>query len=108
MTKLAIEPHRLVCTTDGVFVWPGVPLVEKRGRSFSRISERDIANRAGVLFGPDVFHGPLIPTLERAARFLERGQLGTAQEAIAKLPLPPLTAFGEQLTRIALGNFDPD
>jgi len=108
MTELAVEPHRLACTADGVFIWPGMPLVEKRGRSFSRVSERDIANRAGVLFGPDVLRGPLIPTLERAARFLERRQLGEAQETITKLNLPPLTAFGEQLTRIAPRFFDPD
>lgn len=108
MTELAVEPHRLACTADGVFIWPGMPLVEKRGRSFSRVPERDIANRAGVLFGPDVLYGPLIPTLERAARFLERGQIAAAQETITKLNLPPLTAFGQELTRIAPGFFDAD
>jgi hypothetical protein len=108
MTELAVEPHRLACTADGVFIWPGMPLVEKRGPFYARVSEREIANRAGVLFGPDVLYGPLFPTLEHAARLLERGQLGQAQETIAKLKLPPLAAFGEQLTRIAPGFFDPD
>ena len=108
MTNLSVEPYGLACTDEGVFIWPGVPLVEKRGVSFARVSERDIANTAGVLFGPDVLHGPLIPTLERAARFLERGQLGAAQEIIANLPLPPLTTFGQHLTRVASGVFDPD
>lgn len=112
MTELAVEPHRLACTADGVFIWPGMPLVEKRGPFYARVSEREIANRAGVLFGPDVLYGPLIPTLERAARFLECGQITKAEEAIAKLKLPAVTFHGEKLMQSAAASwrkeFDPD
>lgn len=108
MPSLVSEPHQLVCTAEGVFVWPGTALVVKRGASFARVSDRDIGNLAGALFGAEIVYGPLIPTLERAARFLERGQLSEAQETIAQLKLPPLTATGEQLMRIAPNFFDPD
>lgn len=102
----------LNCTAEGVFIWPGAALVERHGSRFVRASEREICNRAGVLHGSDVIYGPLIPTLEHAARYLERGQLAKAQAAIAMLKLPPLSATGEQLTRGARPDwtkeFDPD
>lgn len=102
----------LNCTAEGVFIWPGAALVERHGSRFVRASEREICNRAGVLHGSDVIYGPLIPTLEHAARYLERGQLAKAQAAIAMLKLPPLSATGEALTRAAAADwhkdFDPD
>jgi hypothetical protein len=108
MPELDAELRPLVCTAAGVFIWPGRAVVEKRGVSFARASDRDIGNLAGALFGGEIMYGPLIPTFERAARFLERGQLAAAQETITKLTLPPLTAIGERLTRIAPGFFDSD
>jgi hypothetical protein len=40
----------LVCTPEGIFIWPGAALVERRRGTFVRASERDICDLAG----PDV------------------------------------------------------
>jgi len=40
----------LACTEAGVFVWPGFALVERRGASFVRRSERDVCNLVGLFY----------------------------------------------------------
>ena len=106
------EFKTLTCTGEGVFIWPGVPLVERRGVSFVRASDRDVCNRAGVLHGPAIVGGPLIPALERAGRFVERGQIDMAQTCIAQLQLPPLSSLGQTLVTarqpLARGDFEDD
>src|SRR5579872_7137962 len=79
----------LVCTEAGVFAWPGFVLVERRGARFVRASERDIGHLVGSLCGASAIYGPLIPTLERAARWLERGEVDKAKACIASLRIPP-------------------
>ncbi|HVC44849.1 MAG TPA: hypothetical protein VND20_08525 [Candidatus Binataceae bacterium] len=79
----------LVCTEAGVFVWPGYSLVERRGASFVRASDRAIGHLVGSLCGASAIYGPLIPTLDHAARLLERGQVEKAKTCIARLRLPP-------------------
>jgi hypothetical protein len=106
MRAKTIETLR--CTADGVFIWPGAALVVRRGASFVRVSDQEICNGAAALHGASITDGPLIPALERAARFLERGQVEQAQATIAKLELPPLSPLGEELTRVAPNFFDHD
>lgn len=94
----------LVCTEDGVFIWPGTALVERRGHAFVRAPDQQVVHLAASLHGPSVIGGPLIQTLERVARFLEQGKIASAKASIAQLRLPNLSPLGERLLRG--GNFD--
>ncbi len=102
----------LACTRDGIFVWPGVAIVARRGNSFCRATDQEVCNRAALLYGPDIMGGPLIPTLDRAARYLESGQIDQARQCLAKMKLPPLTSMGHRaladFARIAPNVFDPE
>jgi hypothetical protein len=103
----------LVCTQSGVFVWPGVPLVERRGGTFVRMPDRDICNLVASLHGPSVVGSRLIPVLDAAARLLTAGSIEKANAAIAGLDLPPLSAtgralLGSDLTGVAPGFFAPE
>jgi hypothetical protein len=86
---MRIDPPTLVCTEAGVFAWPGYALVERRGASFIRASEREIGNLVGSLCGASAIYGSLIPMLDRAARWLERGEVAKARACIASLRIPP-------------------
>jgi hypothetical protein len=109
LASLASRPPRtLSCDENGVFIWPGFALVERRGKTFVRASERDIGNFVGVLHGPDAVYGPLISMLDRAARLLESGKVDQTKAIFAKLKLPPLTASGETMLRAGSGSFDSD
>lgn len=84
-----IDPPTLVCTEAGVFAWPGYGLVERQGARFVRASERETGHLIGSLCGASVLYGPLVPTLDRAARWLERGEVAKARACIASLRIPP-------------------
>jgi len=94
-----IDPPTLVCTEAGVFAWPGFALVERQGARFVRASEREIGHLVGSLCGASVLYGPLVSTLDRAARFLERGQVEKARASVAGLHLPPRSPEIERLYR---------
>jgi hypothetical protein len=79
MSEISGE-RTITCNESGIHIWPGIALVQRHGGSFARVPERDISNLAGVLHGSDVIYGSLIPTLERAARLLERGQLAQRKQ----------------------------
>jgi hypothetical protein len=83
----------------------GHALVERRGAAFVRASDQDICHRAASLHGPSVIGSALIPTLDRAARFLERGQIDKAKACIGQLVLPSLTPSGETLMRASWSRF---
>jgi hypothetical protein len=112
----ADEVRTLVCNAEGVFIWPGVALVERRGNLFVRKPDQEIINLAAALHGPSVIGSALLPALDRAARLLERGQVEQAEGCIARLTMPPLSSTGEVLIRSSLHGreacvgktFDPD
>lgn len=101
-----------LCTADGIFIWPGIALVERRGATFVRIPDQKICNLAAALYGPAIIGGSLIPTLDRAWRFLDAAQVAAAKICIAQLKLPPLSPQGDILMRSGPSSwrkdFDPE
>jgi hypothetical protein len=101
-----------LCTADGIFIWPGIALVGRRGACFVRMADQQICNLAASLHGPAVIGGSLIPTLDQAARFLEAGRMTAAKACVAQLRLPPLSPQGEILMRKGSSlwqkEFDPE
>lgn len=92
-----IDPPTLVRTEAGVFAWPGYALVERRGSQFVRASEREISHLVGSLCGASAIYGPLMPTLDRAVRLLECGQVEKAKTCVAGLRLPPRSPAIEKI-----------
>lgn len=93
------RPSTFLCTADGIYIWPGIALVERRGAIFVRIPDQKICNLVATLHGPAIIGGSLIPTLERAARCLGAGRVAAAKASIAQMKLPPLWPQGDILMR---------
>jgi hypothetical protein len=58
----------LVATEDGIFLWPGMPLVYRQGNGFFAAEPRAVNGTVAALFGPAALDLPLQPVLERARR----------------------------------------
>lgn len=108
-------PHRnrvLVATAEGVFLWPGRPLVYRIGNGFFAAEPRAVNSAMGCFFGAAALDLPLQSILERARDELRNGRIDAVQEALDKLCVPPLSANGARLVRsvasrqgLALPNF---
>lgn len=102
----------LVATEDGLFLWPGTPLVYRIGNGFFAAEPRAVNSVVGCLFGPAALDLPLQSILERARDELRNGRSVAVQETLDKLSLPPLSQNGARLMRavadrqgLALPNF---
>lgn len=102
----------LIATEDGIFLWPGTPLVCRVGNGFFAAEPRAVNSAMGSLFGAIALDLPLQSVLERARDELRSGRLGVVQETLDKLHLPPVSPNGARLMRavadrqgLALPNF---
>jgi hypothetical protein len=87
----------LLVTSDGIFLWPGSPLLTKlEGRFVVRRRDRvyDLVCR---LHGPRAAWTPLLPVLERAAQWLNDGDVEAGRACLDRIVLPPLTRAGADL-----------
>jgi len=100
--RLIRAPERsrmLLATEDGVFLWPGIALVERRGNGYFALEPREINSRIGAFFGPAAIHTPLLSVLEMARDQLRQGQQARVQRRLDRLLLPPVSPNGERLMR---------
>lgn len=88
---------KLVCTQDGIFLWPGTPLLTKLGGRFAVRPRDRVYDLVCRLHGPRAAWTPLIPVLERAAGLLSEGRIEAARACLDRLSLPPLTRAGADL-----------
>jgi hypothetical protein len=93
----------LVATEDGVFLWPGTPLVYRRGQGFFAAEPRAANTAMGCFFGPAVIDLPTEAVLERARDELRNGRVGSVQQMLDRLPLPPVSPNGARLMRAIAG-----
>jgi hypothetical protein len=89
----------LVATEDGVFLWPGTPLVYRVGNGFFAAEPRALNSAIGSLFGPTALDLPLQSILDRARDELRIGRVSGAQELLDKFPLLPISPNGARLMR---------
>lgn len=87
----------LIATEDGVFLWPGIALVERRGNAFFASEPRAVNGLVGAFFGPAAIHTPILTTLERACDLLRQGQSTNVQRQLDRLLLPPVSPNGQRL-----------
>lgn len=87
----------LIATEDGVFLWPGIALVERRGNGFVAMEPREVNSAIGAFFGPAAIHTTILTTLARSCDLLRQGQLRSVQHQLDQLLLPPVSPNGERL-----------
>lgn len=87
----------LIATADGVFLWPGSALLERRGNGFVAMMPRDVNARLGCFFGPAANDTSIHSLLEFARDELCAGRKESVQRRLDCLPLPPLSSNGQRL-----------
>jgi len=106
-----MRPRTLACTADGVWLWPGIPLTERRGTALVSIPLPHLYQQVAALHGSSV-HAPMLArTIARAAACLTRGSVHEADAVLAGAPLPPVSFDGAalmQATGKRLGVSVPD
>ncbi|GGF16741.1 hypothetical protein GCM10011611_23140 [Aliidongia dinghuensis] len=102
----ALSARTLACTTAGVFLWPGSPLLTKLGGQFVVRPRDRVYDLVCRLHGPRAAWTPLLPALERAAQLLNAGDVTAAQARLDRLVLPPLSRAGADLMRAIARRFD--
>ena len=91
------QPRTLVCTAEGIWLWPGTPLTERRGAALVPIPAPQLYQQVAALHGPSVHLAMLARTIARAAASLNQGRLQDADDALAGVPLPPVSFDGAAL-----------
>jgi len=91
------RPRTLVCTADGVWLWPGTPLTERRGAVLMPIPASQLYQHVATLHGPSVHPAMLARTIARAAACLNQARLQDADDVLAAVPLPPVSFDGAAL-----------
>ena len=92
-----MPPRTLACTADGIWLWPGTPLTEKRGVALVPIPAPHLYQHVATLHGPAVHPVALARMIERATACLNRGRLEEADQILAAVPLPPVSFDGAAL-----------
>jgi hypothetical protein len=87
------HPSTVVCTDEGIFIWPGVSIAS-RG---TRRSDQEICNLLACFHGPGVVHTAIVPAIGRAANLVESGHLEMARRNIDQLHPIPLSPSGKSL-----------
>ena len=75
----------LIATEDGVFLWPGIALVERRGNAFFAMEPREVNSLVGLFFGPEAIRTSILTMLERSCDLLRHGHLSSAQYQLDRL-----------------------
>jgi hypothetical protein len=93
------RPRTLVCTQDGIWLWPGTPLAERRRSVISALPKSTIYDRVTKLHGPAAIYSAVVPCVDHAAALLSDGQTERAQRSLDRSRLPPVTPDGMLLMR---------
>src|SRR5260370_40869226 len=91
------RPRTRGCPADGIWLWPGTPLTERRGVALVPIPTPQLYQHVATLHGPAVHAAALARVIERAAACLNMGGLQEAGRGLAAAPLPPASFAGAAL-----------
>jgi hypothetical protein len=96
-TRDAPRPCTLSCTRDGVWLWPGTTLTEKRNGTLIPRSTPEIYASIATLHGVGFHTAALMRGIERAVSLLNCGHIGPARQVLADISLPPISGDGAAL-----------
>jgi hypothetical protein len=111
-TDAARVPARtLLAAAEGVFLWPGIPLTEKRHGFIVPLPQRWVRYWTGRLHGAQAQDAAILSALATASKHLSWGFHAAAQSALDAANLDKVSPDGAQLMRIVsarLGVVPPD
>jgi hypothetical protein len=111
-TDAARVPARtLLAAAEGVFLWPGIPLTEKRHGFIVPLPQRWVRYWTGRLHGAQSQDAAILSALATASKHLSWGFHAAAQSALDAANLDKVSPDGAQLMRIVsarLGVVPPD
>lgn len=93
------RPRTLVCTRDGVWLWPGTLLTQLRGGIISALPKTTIYDRVTKLHGPTAIYSAVASCVDQAAALLSDARIDEAQQSLDRARLPPITPDGALLMR---------
>ena len=93
----ATRLRTLACTADGIWLWPGTPLTERRGFVLVPLPMPHLYQHVAALHGPAVHAAGLARMIDRATACLNLGRLEEADRVLAAVPLPPVSFDGAAL-----------
>ena len=73
------HPRCLAVNRDGVFHWPGIALLRRRGDSFRLLDQNRLNDLLGSFYGPDAIYRPVRAALEAAGSCLRRSDAAAAR-----------------------------
>ncbi|MHB8885821.1 MAG: hypothetical protein ACYC5H_12240 [Methylovirgula sp.] len=92
-------PPTLVVTADAVWIWPGIPLTQRRGTEILPVAAESIRFWITRLHGPEAIDRDILRAVERAAECLKAGDEAGAQHVLDDLQLTELSQDGAVLIR---------
>jgi hypothetical protein len=93
------RPRTLACTADGVWLWPGTPLTQRRGTALVPLRTPQLYELVAAFHGAGVHAPSLARTVQSAAACLNLGRAREAAQIVAALDLPPVSFEGAALMR---------
>jgi hypothetical protein len=89
----------IVATGNGVFLWPGIPLIRRQGNGIEILDAQELGHLIGQFYGPQAVIWPIMRALSDAVRHLRHGFIDKAQHTIDAALLPPIAPNGRRLMR---------
>jgi len=93
------RPRTLVCSREGVWLWPGTRLTERHGVTIGPLPKSIIYDRVTKLHGPSAIYSTIVPCVEQAAALLSDGQVERAQQSLDRAGLLTVSPDGALLMR---------
>lgn len=93
------RPRTLIAKGNTVWIWPGIPLTERRGSEIMPVTAETIRFWITRLHGPEALDKEILRAVAIAADCLKAGNERAAQAALDSLRLIELSQDGAQLMR---------
>ena len=89
----------LLAKASAVWLWPGIPLTERRGATVQPISPDAMRFWLSKFLGPEIVSQPVPAHVTRAAEHLANGDEAAAQRCLDRESAAPLSPEGDLLTK---------
>lgn len=92
--RVSTRPRLLLAKTSAVWLWPGIPLSERRGRTIQPISPDAMRYWLSKFLGPEIVGRPVPMHVAQAAEHLTEGDEAAAQRCLGRADAATLSPEG--------------
>jgi len=97
--RVSTRPRLLLAKASAVWLWPGIPLTERRGVTVQAISADDTRFWLSKFLGPEIVGRPVPMHIAQAAEYLTKGDEAAAQRCLDRAGAATLSPEGALLAR---------